>query len=134
MADLVMNAYKVQTLTFTNNFENGSKLKLEHKYSYSVNYTQNGICRGELTVDVHDADEPEHFCAKAVVLGFFSFSEKLDRKQIHIGSFKELFPYAKALITTLSANSGVPPIILPAVDIESQSIYSINIEPPKYDK
>ena len=47
----------------------------------------------------------------------------MEKEKIHVQSFKELFPYARALITTITANSGIQPIIIPPIDIESQDIY-----------
>ena len=41
----------------------------------------------------------------------------------HTDTFKALFPYAKALITTVTANCGIQPIIIPEIDIDNQQIY-----------
>ena len=46
---------------------------------------------------------------------------------MHVDTYKALFPYARAIITTLTANAGIPPIIIPEADIESQSIYRFNL-------
>ncbi|MDY4898990.1 MAG: hypothetical protein SO125_08565, partial [Eubacteriales bacterium] len=49
------------------------------------------------------------------------------KEQVHIDSYKALFPYARAIITTLTANAGIPPIFIPEADIESQSIYRFDL-------
>ena len=43
----------------------------------------------------------------------------MEKEFVHVDTFKELFPFAKALITTLSANAGIPPIMVKNVDIET---------------
>ena len=55
----------------------------------------------------------------------FSFNEGADKDMLHIETFRSLFPYARALVSTVTVNAGVPPIILPEVDIEGQNIYRI---------
>ena len=44
-------------------------------------------------------------------------------------TYKELFPYARAIVTTITANAGVQPIMLPEMNIENKEIY--RIENPK---
>ena len=51
----------------------------------------------------------------------------MKKDSIHREAFKQIFPYAKSIITTITANGGVPPINLPAVDIDSQNIYRLDI-------
>ncbi|MBQ8911214.1 MAG: protein-export chaperone SecB, partial [Clostridia bacterium] len=52
--------------------------------------------------------------------------DDLSREQIHVASYKELFPYARVLVSTITSAAGVPPVVLPVADIESQSIYRID--------
>lgn len=110
-------------MSFCNKLENGTRVELGNKYSYNVSYANNNTCRGEFTIEVADKGEPDKFAIKVVVVGIFSFDGELEKEKIHVASFKELFPYARALITTITANAGIPPIILPTIDIESQNIY-----------
>lgn len=50
----------------------------------------------------------------------------MQREVIHVQTYKELFPYARTIITTITANAGIPPIILPNMDIENKEIYRID--------
>lgn len=118
-----LKAYKASEIRFVSNLENGTRVELGNKYSYNVNYAQNNVCRGEFTVEVADKENPDKFGIKVVIVGIFEFDEGMEKEKIHVLSFKELFPYARALITTITANSGIQPIIIPPIDIESQSIY-----------
>ena len=118
-----LKAYKASEIQFVSNLENGTRVELGNKYSYNVNYAPNNVCRGEFTIEVADKENPEKFGIKVVIVGIFEFEEGMEKEKIHVLSFKELFPYARALITTITANSGIQPIIMPPIDIESQNIY-----------
>ena len=72
-----------------------------------------------------DKENPDSFSIKAVLVGIFSYKEGSDKDLLHIETFRALFPYARALVSTLTANAGIPAIILPEIDIEGQSIYRI---------
>ena len=110
-------------MQFKNILDTGVQIKLENKYSFNVKYDKDNKCIGVFSVEVYDKDNADKFYVKTRIAAFYTFSEGMDKDTIHRESFKEIFPYAKAIITTISANGGVPPIILPAVDIDSQSIY-----------
>ena len=77
-----------------------------------------------MTVEIHDKNEPDTFRLKIVLSGLFEFNEA-PREVLHRETFNTLFPYIRSLITTVTANSGIMPIIVPFMDIESQSIYKI---------
>ena len=74
-----------------------------------------------------DKKQPAALNVKVTVCGIFSVKDDAKKELVHVESFKELFPYAKALITTLSANAGIPPIIVQNVDIDSQDIYRFDM-------
>lgn len=123
MALVTLNAYRVEEMQFKNILDTGVQIKLENKYSFNVKYDKENKCVGVFSVEVYDKDNADKFFAKTKIAAFYTFSEGLNRDTIHREAFKEIFPYAKSIITTISANGGVPPIILPAVDIDSQNIY-----------
>jgi len=127
MASVVLNAYRVEEMQFRNVLDSGAQIKLENKYSFNVKYDKDNKCIGLFSVEVYDRNNKDEFFAKTKITAFYSFSEGLDKDAIHRAAFKEVFPYAKAIITTVTANGGVPPIILPAIDIDSQSIYRFDI-------
>ena len=53
--------------------------------------------------------------------------KQVEKEFIHVDTFKELFPFAKAIVATVSANAGIQPIIVQDVDIESQEIYRFDL-------
>ncbi len=113
--------------SFANKLPNGTKIKLGNQYNYNVKYAQNNTCLGEMSIHVFDQDNRDDFFVKLSLRGVFSFEPAADKEQIHIDSYKALFPYARAFITTLTANAGVPPIFIPEADIEAQSIYRFDL-------
>lgn len=122
-----LKAYKVKEVVFSNNVSSKVQLHFNNKVSYNVRYDNNGMCEGTMCVEVFDKKQPDVLNVKVTVCGVFSVKDDAKKELVHVESFKELFPYAKALITTLSANAGIPPIIVQNVDIDSQDIYRFDM-------
>lgn len=127
MASVNLQGYKVDRIEFVNTMENGVKITLGNKYSYNVQYAKDrNLARGEFDLEVNDKENPGKFGIHVVVVGFFQFDPQEKKELIHTDSFKQLFPYAKALITTVTANCGIKPVIIPNIDIDNQQIYRID--------
>ena len=123
MSIVELKGYKVSELQFVNKLENGTRVELGNKYNYSVNYSNGNVCRGEFSIEVADKEDSSRFGIRAVMVGIFEFDPGQEKERIHVQSFRELFPYVRALITTVTANCGIPPITVPSIDIEGQEIY-----------
>ena len=121
--NITFRAFRATEIEFVNKHENGARIEFENKYSYNVKYSKNNNCIGEFTVEVNDKANKDKFHIKAVIQGIFTYNPEVAKEIIHIQSFKELFPYARTMISSLTVNAGLPPVILPTFDIESQSIY-----------
>lgn len=120
---VTFRAYRATEIEFVNKHENGARIEFENKYSYNVKYSKNNNCIGEFTVEVNDKANKEKFHIKAVIQGIFTYDPGVEKEIIHVQTFKELFPYARTMISSLTVNAGLPPVILPTFDIESQNIY-----------
>lgn len=128
MSNITFKGFRATSIEFINNHENGHKIEFENKYSYNMKYSTNNTCVGEFTAEINDKNDPEKFHIKAVVLGFFTFKSGVAKEIIHVEAYKELFPYVRALISSVTVSAGYPPVIIPAADIESQSIYRFGNE------
>ena len=128
MSNAQLKAYKVIEITFKNNVQEKTQFKLGNKVSHNVKYGAKGICEAVLTVEVSDKEKPDVLSVKVVVNGIFAINPDVEKEFIHVETFKELFPYAKALVTTITANAGIQPIIVKNVDIENQEIYRWNVK------
>ena len=126
MTEVILKGYKVTELQFVNKHENGAKVQFGHKVSYNVRYTNKNVCFGELNVEMSDKDSPDKFGVKLILNGFFEFNPQSKKEKIHVLTFKDLYPIAKSIVSSVSVNAGIPPIILPPFDIESQAIYKFD--------
>ena len=127
MASVNLQGYKVDKIDFVNAMENGTKIWLGNKYSYQVQYAVGkNLAKATFDIEVHDKENPDRFKIHAVVVGIFAYNPDETKEIIHTETFKALFPYAKALITTVTANCGIQPVIIPNIDIDNQEIYRID--------
>ena len=125
MVNAKLKGYKAEEITFVNKRTNVKQtMEIQTKYSYGVKYTNVGTCRSDMTVEVQDKTEPENFYIKVVMTGAFEINDA-PKEVLHKETFNALFPYVRSLITTITANAGIMPIIIPIMDIENQSIYKI---------
>ena len=124
MSNVNLQGYKVDKIDFVNKKDNGTKISLGNKFSYNVQYAKDrNMARAEFDLEVHDKENPESFKIRVVVVGFFAYNTDVKKEIIHTDTFKALFPYTKALITTITANCGIKPIIIPEIDIDNQQIF-----------
>ena len=124
MKNITLKGQRVQAINFISKLENGTKIELETRYSYNVNYSSsNNMCRGIVGIQLFDKANPDLFKIEVELIGIFDYNPDAAKETVHKESYKELFPYARALITTVTANAGIPPIIVPGMDIDSQDIY-----------
>lgn len=121
--NIVFKGFKASEIEFVNKHDNGARIEFENKYSYNVKYSTNNTCIGEFTVEVNDKSNKEKFHIKAVIQGIFTYNPEIKKELLHVQTYKELFPYARTMISALTVNAGIPPVIIPNFDIESQSIY-----------
>ena len=66
------------------------------------------------------------------ILGNFSVTDTdVAKEKLHVEAYRSLFPFARSIVSSISVNAGIPPIIIAEMDIEKQSIYRIDTNPPK---
>ena len=124
MSNINLQGYKVDKIEFVSLLENGTKVKLGNSYSYNVRYSkENNYARGEFDIEVYDQNQPDKFKVHVVMVGMFRYNTEVTKEVVHTETFKALFPYVKCFITTLTANCGIPPIMIPEIDIDNQQIY-----------
>ena len=129
MKDLVLKTYRITDIQFQNHAAAVGKARLETKYTYPVKFGSNNTCRGEMKVSVSDQENQDALKVDLTLVGIFEItSEQDDKEYLHKESFKQLHPFARAAISTISSSTGILPIIIPTVDIDSQDIYRYNPE------
>lgn len=125
MKDLVLKTYRITDIKFQNHTATAGKTKLETKYTYQVKFA-NDTCRGEMKVAVKDQANPDTISVELTLVGIFEIPPEHDKEALHKETFKELYPFARSAISTISSTTGILPIIIPSVDIDSQDIYRYN--------
>lgn len=123
MSNVSFKSFRATEIEFINKHDNGTRIEFETKYTYNVKYNTQNLCMGEFSVEIFDKNNKEKFSIKAVMCGIFSYKPDVKKEVLHVETFKEMFPYARTMISSLTVNAGLPPVIIPTFDIESQSIY-----------
>ena len=125
MANATLKGCMSPEISYINKMPSGAQLQLDTKFSYNVKYSKELTCQGEMTVTVNAKNAPENFAIKVKMLGAFTYKEGADKDLLHVETFQILLPFVRALVSTVTTNAGIPPIILPNVNMEGQSIYRI---------
>lgn len=134
MANAVLQAYKVSELVFNNRVNGKAQLKLSNKVSYNVHFKSDNTCEGTLTVEAFDKENKDILNLKITLVGAFRIINKVEKEFLHVETFRELHPFAKALAATVTGACGVPPIILQNIDIEKQEIYRFEMNGRKKEE
>lgn len=128
MTNVQLKAYKVSRINFNNAVQSTVQLKLNNKVSHNVKYTDGAVCEATLCIEVLDKNHPDVLSITVEVKGIFDIKRGVEKEFVHVDTFKELFPLAKALVTTVTANAGIKPIIVQNIDIEEQEIYRFDMK------
>ena len=123
MTNASLTGFKVTGVDFTNNIKESKKIELGFSYSYNVKYSNQNTCIGEFTAKVSDKTNPDEFRITVVATGVFRFKEGATKELLHVETYNDLFPHIRAFVTTLTSNAGIPPIIIPFIDISKKEIY-----------
>lgn len=116
-------AFKTTKIDFNNNIRENKKIELGFGYSYNVKYSNKNTCIGEFTAKIKDKSAPEEFSIEVTATGIFRFTEGTPKELLHIETYNELFPHVRAFISSLTATAGIPPILIPFIDISDKEIY-----------
>jgi preprotein translocase subunit SecB len=116
--ELNMISYKLQDLQFFNKLDKPGQVQLENNFSYSVDYNkENTGCVARLYQCVKDKSEDENhkFFVSVELLGVFQLTGPVtdeDKKDIHVQTYLQLFPYAELLVKQVCAAGGMPNFVL----------------------
>lgn len=122
-----MRAFKVVDVSFKNDVKESKKIELGFGYSYNVKYSNQNTCIGEFTAKITDKTNEDEFNIKITATGIFSFKQGEVKERLHVETYNEIFPYVRAFVTTLTSNAGIPPIIIPFIDISNKEIYRVEM-------
>ncbi len=129
MAKVKLLSHSATELSLINNLKGSESIELTNRCSYNLGRSPNRNCRGEMSVEVFNKNAPESFCIKVKLVGIFLEEDNAQPDDVHKTTYRMLFPYARALVTSLTVAANVPPLFLPDINIDGQSIYVV--ENPK---
>ncbi len=132
MKEFELKSYRISELRFVNKLERPAKLERNYQYGYNVGYSDHNTCRGEFKATIADKKISDQFSLVVTVVGVFTTRQGVAKEVLHVKTYDALFPYVKALVSTITAGAGIPPIYIPYIDISNQSIYRVEMpRPPK---
>ena len=92
-----------------------------------MGYSKVNTCKGEFRAEIFDKETPEQFSITVVLEGFFATAPNMEKEILHVKTYDALFPFVKSVVATLTVNAGIPPVLIPYVDISGQSIYRVEM-------
>lgn len=128
MKKAIMQGFKLINVEFFNNIKANKKIELGFSYSYNVKYSNQNTCVGEFTAKITDKTDPDEFKITVTGQGIFRFEQNAPKEQLHLSTYDDVFPYVRAFVSTLTANAGMPPIIIPYIDISKKEIYRVEMD------
>ncbi len=129
MAKVRLINFSANEIVFENNLKKSERFEMTSRCTYNLGFSQNRICRGEMVAEIFNKEEPDSFKLKVKVVGDFISEDDSPKDEIHKITYKILFPRVKAIVTSISVSANIPPIFLPDINIDNQSVYMI--EKPK---
>lgn len=118
MNNLNLVSYKLQDMQFFNKLDRAGEIQLENSFSYSVDYNQdNTQCKAKFYQCVKDKSvtDDHKFFVSVELIGIFEIEGDVtdeDKREIHVRSYQQLFPYAETLVKQLCAAGGMPNFML----------------------
>ena len=128
-----LKSYKITAINFVNSLDVPTKLELNYQYSYNVGYSAHNTCRGEFKAEIKDKKLADKFSLTVTVAGIFTTAQGVAKEVLHLKTYDALFPYVKALVSTMTASAGIPPIYIPYIDISDKNIYRVEMPRPHND-
>lgn len=129
-----LKVVKAENISFVNTLGPNTSFKLAFQYKHNLHYPAPNVARAELTVIAENSEDKEHFRISVTEVGVFSCPDQMPRETIHVETFQILFPYARALISSLTGLAGIPPILPPAIRINEENVMKIEFRPPQMPK
>ncbi len=116
--ELNMLSYKLQDMQFFNKLDKPGQVALENSFSYSVDFSQdNTRCIAKLYQCVKDKepDQNHKFFVSVELVGMFELTGPVtleDKKDAHVQTYQQLFPYAEMMVKQVCAAGGMPNFVL----------------------
>ena len=107
------------------------EIQMEIESNFNLNlrfYNDNSSCLAKLRQEVRLKNDPSAFNVMAEIVGEFScegITTECEQKEAHIQAYMQLFPYVQNMISQLTVNAGLPPLM---IQMSKLSLDDVNIE------
>ncbi len=123
MGELVFKGVKVEEIDLTNRLKGDKQIDISQRASFNVKYSEDNMhCAANLTIDMMQTDNPNGFNFKISVTAFLDCEPGMDKKEIHVKSYDEVYPHVRAIANTVFATAGLPPFVIPKVKMDPSQI------------
>lgn len=122
MQSLRLNAFRVEEISFKLNKDAvaaGTRFKVFPKLNITLNNAEKSLFLIMTTVIDKNQETPPPFELTATISGSFTIIADADLELRKAESATILYPYLRALVSTVTANANVPPYQLPLIDFYS---------------
>ena len=126
VSKLRFNSYLVKDINFVlnENYESYEDLELDLQFNHEIQLDYEGkkaIIILECTVFENYIENNFPFKLEVGLVGFFEFDTDLSEKETEViletNGTAILFPYLRTLISTITTNACIPPLIIPTMNI-----------------
>lgn len=118
---LRFNQYVVDEISFKNNenfIKKDEKMSIIFNIEKDVKKTENNIEVKLMTTIFKEAEKNNYpFEMKVVLTGYFTVENNEKNINLEPNAIAILFPYIRAIVSTYTASANVPPLILPAINV-----------------
>ncbi len=118
---LRFNQYVVDEISFKNNenfIKKDEKMSIIFNIEKDVKKTENNIEVKLMTTIFKEAEKNNYpFEMKVVLTGYFTVENNEKNINFEPNAIAILFPYIRAIVSTYTASANVPPLILPAINV-----------------
>lgn len=120
-SSLVFKKYFVDKVEFkrNENFDINKSANIEFDISSEVDFLEDTVAKVSLIIDVFKNTDIENkpFDISVAISGIFEVQSINELILIEQNTLAILFPYARSIISTYTANANVAPLILPPINI-----------------
>lgn len=125
MAIVNFEGYRVHIIKFENFIMHGQvDLNLAHVIKTKVDYnSEQNKCVCYYNIDIKDKDEKQPFSITVQISGLFSYDPTADQKAVHVEAARQLFPYLRTTVSSVTTAAGLPPLVIPDHTISADTIF-----------
>lgn len=115
-------AYEVPEITFKKNIvqKDQGEIELKPKFTRTIADDKDGRFSVSLSFELVNEDNNQlPFDIKVIIVGYFHLEcDEEERKTLmEKNTVAILYPYLRALITSLTASANVPPLVIPVINV-----------------